>query len=259
MNNKTNHWMIATFTLIGLIIGYFFGRANLSFGVKNVAPTAEQQKVADKTLPDTQTGGDGENIGAKAPQSLNTALAFNYDSLEKNLSKDGHFVLGSKKAKVKIEEFSDFQCPFCYRFFTETVQRIVKDYVATGKASYAYYNFPLDFHLKAPKAAETALCAGEQDKYWEMHDLLFANQPNWSEDENYMQTFETLAKSLKINVETFKNCLANGKFAKFIQDDLKLGRKKDVSGTPTVLINGVKVVGAQPYEVFKNEIEKALK
>lgn len=256
MNNKTNPWMIATFTLAGLIIGYFLGKANLPFATKNVIPTVTQQNVGAVTIPDPQTGGDGS---PSALQPLNTVLATNYDNIEKTLTKDGHLLIGSKKAKVKIEEFSDFQCPFCYRFFTETMPRIIKDYVATGKASYVYYNFPLDFHLKAPKAAEAALCAGDQNKYWEMHDLLFQNQSNWSENNNYLQTFETLAQSLKLNTDNFKNCLAEDKFAKLIQDDLNLGKKKDVSGTPTVFINGKKIVGAQPYEAFKDEIENALK
>jgi len=85
-------------------------------------------------------------------------------------------VKGDLNAPVTIIEFSDFQCPYCGRFFKSTLTEIERDYIKTGKVRYVFRDFPLDFHKQAPKASEAANCAGEQGKYWEMHDKLFENQ-----------------------------------------------------------------------------------
>lgn len=244
--------MLATFTLIGLIVGYGIGKINFVIESKTPAPAVAQQTTARTTT--------APDVTQPSVPSINTVVDTDYANLEKALTKDKHWSLGSKKAKVKIEEFSDFQCPFCHRFFVETMPQIIKEYVATGKALYTFYNFPLDFHLQAAKAAEASLCAGDQNKYWEMHDLLFKNQQVWAGREaTYLQTFDTLAESLKFNMDDFRNCLQKGKYQKLVQDDLALGKKKNVSGTPTLSINGKEVVGAQPYEEFKKAIEDALK
>ncbi len=244
--------MIATFTLIGLIVGYGIGKMNFVIENKMRTPTTTQQTAAATTTSPSAT--------QQPTPSINTTVDYDYSNLEKALTKDKHWSLGSKKAKVKIEEFSDFQCPFCHRFFVETMPQIIKDYVASGKALYTFYNFPLDFHPQATQAAEAALCAGDQNKYWEMHDLLFKNQQAWAGQEaTYLQTFDTLAQGLKFNMDDFRNCLQKGKYTKLVQDDLALGKKKNVSGTPTLLINGKEVVGAQPYETFQKEIDAALK
>ncbi len=245
--------MLATFTLIGLIVGYGIGKMNFVIENKTRAPAVTQETVA-------ATPNKPAEAQTATTTSINIKVDTDYANLEKTLTKDKHWSLGSKKAKVKIEEFSDFQCPFCHRFFAQTMPDIIKDYVASGKALYTFYNFPLDFHLQAAKAAEAALCAGDQNKYWEMHDLLFKNQEVWAGQEaTHLQTFDTLAQGLKLNMDDFRNCSQKGKYTKLVQDDLTLGKKKNVSGTPTLLINGKEVVGAQPYEEFKKVIEAALK
>ena len=89
-------------------------------------------------------------------------------------------MLGSANATITLIEFTDYQCPFCSRHFNQTYEQIKKDYIDTGKVKFYLRDFPLGFHPNAQKAAEAARCAGDQGKYWEMHDALFKNQSEWS-------------------------------------------------------------------------------
>ncbi len=162
-------------------------------------------------------------------------------------------VKGSASAPVTIIEFSDFQCPYCGRFFTDTLPQIEQNYIDTGKAKLIYRDFPLSFHPNAEPAAEAADCAGEQGKFWEMHDKLFGNQASLS-DANYRQW----AADLGLDTTQFNSCLDSKKYASEIQNDIQDGQAAGVSGTPTFFINGNKVVGAQPYSVFEQAIDAAL-
>jgi len=162
-------------------------------------------------------------------------------------------VLGNANASVTIIEFSDFECPFCGRFYTETLPLIKQNYIDTGKVKLVYRDFPLSFHADAEKAAEAAECAGEQNKYWEMHDKLFENQNALSVD-----NLKQYAKDMGLDSAKFNLCLDSGKTATEVQKDLTDGQSYGVSGTPTFFINGVEVVGAQPYSAFDQVIKQAL-
>lgn len=160
---------------------------------------------------------------------------------------------GDSNAPVTIIEFSDYECPFCGRHFQQTYPQIVREYVDTGKVKIVFRDFPLSFHPNAQKAAEAAECAGEQRKYWEMHDKLFENQ-NALE----VNSLKQYAKELGLNIKTFDDCLDSGKMASEIQKDSEDGQNAGVSGTPTFFINGIPLTGAQPFEAFKQIIEQEL-
>lgn len=246
MNKKTNPWMIATIFLCGLIIGFGTGRigtAPVLTGTQN--PPTDNSGPTDNNNPSTN------------PPSLITAPLNSYN-VEKSLDSSGHYSLGNKNSKVKIMEFSDFQCPFCYRYFSATFPQILKDYVATGKVYYSFYNFPLNIHPQAPKAAEASMCAGDQNKYWEYHDLLFANQNVWSGEENDVPIFTNLAKTVGMDTSKFTDCLSKNKYADFVTKDATFGDKKDISGTPTIFVNDQKIVGAQDYTDFKKVLDEQL-
>lgn len=166
---------------------------------------------------------------------------------------------GNKNAKVTVVEFTDYQCPFCGRFFTDTYGQLKKDYIDTNKISYITMNLPLPFHPNAHVGAEAAECAGDQKKYFEMHSKLFGNQDSWVNDSDPKPKFETYAKDIGLNVDAFKKCLADGKFKQKIDDDNALAAKMGASGTPTFYINGSQLVGAQPYSEFQKAIDAALK
>lgn len=173
-----------------------------------------------------------------------------------DVSLDDDPVKGNKNAKVVIVEFSDFQCPFCSRFFEQTLPLIQNDYIKTGKVKLIYRDFPLSFHQYAQKAAEAAQCANEQGKFWEYHDILFNRQNEWASSGE--TKFSDYAKELSLDVQKFNNCLSSGKYESEVKKDLQDGLSYGVQGTPTFFINGVAVVGAQRYDVFKQIIEQQL-
>ncbi|MBT4936188.1 thioredoxin domain-containing protein [Candidatus Woesearchaeota archaeon] len=166
---------------------------------------------------------------------------------------DDDAVKGSADAPVTIIEFSDYECPFCGKYVQETYPQIVTEYIDTGKVQYVFRDFPLDFHQNAQKASEAAECAGEQGKYWDMHDQLFANQ-NLLDVDN----LKRYALNLGLDTDEFDTCLDSGSMEAEVQKDMADGQKAGVSGTPAFFINGKMISGAQPFSAFKTEIEAAL-
>src|SRR5512138_1377201 len=154
---------------------------------------------------------------------------------------------GPTAAPVTIVEFSDFECPFCSKA-EPTVKALLAKY--PDKIRLVYRDFPLPMHPRAPKAAEAAHCAGDQGKYWEMHEKLFANQQALGVD-----ALKGYAKDLKLDDAKFAKCLESGEKAKEVDAGRKAGEKVGVTGTPAFFINGLQLTGAQPYEAFKELID----
>ncbi len=169
------------------------------------------------------------------------------------VSIDDDAIKGDIDAPVTIIEFSDYECPFCARFYSQTLSQIEENYIDTGKVRLVYRDFPLSFHQNAQKAAEAAECAGEQDAYYDMHDKLFENQGSLS-----VSNYKTWAGELGLDQEEFDNCLDSGEMASEVQKDFSDGQQYGVTGTPGFFVNGVKISGAQPYSVFEAAIEAAL-
>ena len=157
---------------------------------------------------------------------------------------------GAKNAPVEIVEFSEFQCPFCSRV-TPTIKQILQEY--GNKVKVVFKHNPLPFHKDAQLASEAALAAGEQGKFWEMHDKLFENQKALDR-----ASLEKYAQEIGLNVAKFTKALDSGAFKGAIEDDKKLASEVGVRGTPAFFINGKKLVGAQPFEAFKTKIDEAL-
>ncbi len=160
-------------------------------------------------------------------------------------------VKGAKDAPVTIVQWSDYQCPFCSRV-EPTINKVMDDY--KGKVRVAWRDLPLPFHPNAMPSAIAARAAGEQGKYWEMHDKLFADQQH--EDR---ATFEKYAQELGLNMAKFKAALDAQKGKEAIEADAAAGGKIGARGTPAFFVNGKFLSGAQPYEVFKAKIDEELK
>jgi protein-disulfide isomerase len=160
-------------------------------------------------------------------------------------------VKGPSGAKVTMVAFSDFQCPFCSR--AVPVMKQIEDQYQ-GKIRIAFKQMPLPFHDKAHLAAEAALAANEQGKFWQYHDKLFANQQALER-----ASLEKYAEELGLNMSKFKAALDSGKFKDKVDSDAKEGAAVGATGTPTFFINGTKVVGAQPFDAFKTVIDTELK
>ena len=173
-----------------------------------------------------------------------------------DVSPDDDAVKGDKNAPVEIIEFSDYQCPFCERFYKETLPQLDEEYIKTGKAKLVYRDFALSFHPFAQKAAEAAECARDQkgdEMYYLFHNKIFENQQNIGVD-----ALKGYASGLGLDTGKFNTCLDSGKFAQETQKDFQAGQAAGVSGTPSFFINGKKVVGAQPFAVFKQIIDAEL-
>ena len=160
-------------------------------------------------------------------------------------------VMGDPNAPVTIVEFSDFQCPYCKKVQASLNALLAKYH---GHVKLAYRDFPIrTLHPQAHLAAEAARCAGEQGKFWEYHDLLFARQlPGKGWD------FHALATELGLQQSAFDVCLNSGRFRQEVAKDLQDGLKLGITSTPTFFINGRPLVGAQPLAAFQALIDRML-
>ena len=159
-------------------------------------------------------------------------------------------VRGVASAPVTIIEFSDYQCPFCARV-NPTLEQVRKTY--GDKVKIIFKDFPLPNHAQAPKAAEAAHCAGDQGKYWEMHDQLFANQRALN-----VPDLKQYAVTLGLDAAAFNQCLDSGKNGRLVAAGSAQGEQMGVNSTPTLYINGRPLIGAQPFEAFKQVIDDEL-
>ncbi len=158
---------------------------------------------------------------------------------------------GKENAPITIVEFSDFQCPYCSRV-VPTMKQVEEKY--GDKVRVVFRHFPLNFHQQAQKAAEASICAHDQGKFWEMHDLLF-------EEQQKLQIADLKDKAQRLGLDTakFDECLDSGKHYEAVQKDLKEGVVAGVSGTPAMYINGQFLSGAQPFEAVAQIIDAELK
>lgn len=178
-----------------------------------------------------------------------------------SLSEDVAFAFGDPAAPIQVIEFTDYQCPYCYRHVTETMPRILSDYVATGQVYYVLKDFPLEsIHPDARRAAMAARCAGEQELYEQMHTALFTNQEQWSDKGSERDTvFTNIATSLGADGDEFYSCLSSERYDGAVQTNLNEGLNLGLRGTPSFYINGFPVQGAQPFELFQYAFDLALK
>ncbi|NIP61488.1 MAG: thioredoxin domain-containing protein [Nitrosopumilaceae archaeon] len=176
-------------------------------------------------------------------------------------------ILGDPSASVTIVEFSDFQCPFCERFYRDTLPLIEEEYIDSGKVKLVYRDYPIDrIHPNARAAHIAAECADEQGVFWQYHDTLFEKQDEWSNLQASMvlAKMSEYASNLDLSVDQFESCLQNPEVAKEVGMDLFDGQRYGSTGTPTFFIGNAqdgfeKISGAKPFAVFKSVIESKLR
>ena len=221
--------------------------------IKNLLLQKELQAMKEQLQGRPAQGAQAQAPAAPAPETQTL------------VSIDGGAIKGDKNAKLTLVEFTDYQCPFCSRHLRDTFPQIENDYIKTGKVRYVLREFPLEsIHPQAVKAAEAAGCAGEQWKYWEMHDRLFANQNALTPAQ-----LPGHAEAISLDAAKFKSCLEGGKFAAKVRKDLADAQKYGATGTPTFFIGVTdpksseikavrKIVGAQSYAAFKDAFDTLL-
>ena len=240
------HRTFLLIALIGIAIGYLFG------GILVQQPQAEIDDQSNISATNDQL----EKI---LEEEMNSDQDIEQLTFIENVSVDDDPDLGVVNAPITIIEFSDYQCPFCKKFFDESHKTIIKEYVDTGKVHYVYRDFPLDSHPQAVPAAVAANCAGEQERYWEMHNLLLENQDEWSFNVAALQMFEGYASTIGLDPAEFATCIEdNEEMVQEILHDQEDGTAATVQQTPTIFINGKKIVGAQPLETYIAIIEGEL-
>lgn len=216
--------LVALAFTVGILVGYVvWGRSSIQ----------------------TQTAAQGPIV--QAPAATQPPQFTRYD-----VPADGFPSIGPDDAPIVIVEFSDFQCPFCKRFYDETYQQLLSAY--PGKIRFVYRHLPLtSIHPEAFPAAEASMCANEQDAFAAYHDKLFENQ-----DRLGRGLYTQIASDLNLNTAAFENCLNTEKYKDLVQQDSDFALNLGVQSTPTFFINGLAIVGAQPLEAFKQVIDKEL-
>lgn len=244
-NNENNVWRTIALVLLGVVIGYVIGRFELTTITleKDVEPSK-----ASKT--ETQQEDDKSKKTTKK-EPVTPAI--------QDISIDDDPFLGDENAPIVIVDFSDYECPFCKRLFTNIYPALKEEFIDTGKVKYVFRDFPLNIHAAAPGAHMAAECADDQGKYWEMHDLLFEKQSEWGKAEELNDTLTDYAVELGMNKATFSECLTSEKYKDEIESDKAAGIEYGVKGTPTLFINGMPLRGLpQSYSQFKQLLENEL-
>lgn len=174
---------------------------------------------------------------------------------------DGHAFLGDPEAAVLMEEYSDFQCPFCSRFYEQTLPSITENQIARGEVVLVYYDFPLtSIHPQAFAASHAARCAGEEGvlPFWAMHDQLFGNINSWSGRSDTTEIFTGYASEIGIDTDAFAECMTSNRHNESIEADMDNAVSRGVTSTPSFFLNGSLLAGAQPISVFDQAIASVL-
>lgn len=173
---------------------------------------------------------------------------------------------GSDSALVALVEFSDYECPFCIRHFTQTMPRIESTYVQTGRVRYVFHDFPVDaLHPAAIRAHEAGRCAADQGRFWELHATLFSPAGSHTPD-----LLEKRAADAGLKMDAYRECVSTGRYNEAVKQAVKTGQALGIQGTPSFVIGlhdpktqQVRVLqaisGAQPFETFARALEAALK
>lgn len=230
------------------------------------AASASPQPAATGSSRPNSLNGLGANLNAGSSGTTATGsvignpdtAAVDANGIPVGFTQEGRPYRGQLNAPVFIEEFTDYQCPFCARYFMETAPSIDQNQIANGDALLVLFDFPLSIHPQAPAAANAARCAGEEGAiaYWAMHDKLFESVSQWSVNDP-MPIFNSLAASLSLDKASFDACIQSNRYDTAVKTDVQIGTQRGVSGTPTFFINGQAVVGSQPVSVFDRAIAAA--
>lgn len=237
MNNQVI--ILATATLVAFIAGYFLGNESSNIDVLEQKIKSLEEKI-----------NDSEKLGAIS---------------EVKISKGDDPILGNPDAPISIIEFSDYQCPFCARFYTQTLPILETEYIEKGEVNFIYRDFPIQNHPNARPAALASECADEQGQFWGYHDILFEKQDIWKGLDlgTVISTFKDYAKELNLNQEIFDSCLDSEKYSDEVDSDFADGRSYKISGTPTFFIGNEEigyssVFGAKSFYDFQEIIDGKL-
>jgi protein-disulfide isomerase len=247
--------MVAAIAIATFLGGYTIGTIDDN---SNSSVTAEELKGIISELEIKTTTVQPSKVPIQQPSPSNRINPY-------QISIDDDPVKGDPNAPITIIEFSDFQCPFCSRFSSQTLPLLEENYIDTGKVKLVYKDLPLRIHPNARMAHIAAECADEQGKFWEYHDILFIQQSRWQSlsPSNFDTTLTNFAADLGMQSTDFEACMKSPEIANEVNEDSIEARSYGANGTPTFFIGNEKngfviLVGAQPYSVFETMIDDQL-
>lgn len=244
MKKSTYNKLIIGITSALIVVAFFTG---YTLGSQTVEPLVIQQSPQPNTTP--------QPTQVQPKEETRIFISLSDDPVK-----------GNPNAPVTIVEFSDFQCPFCARFFDQTLPQIQKDYIDSGKVKLVFRDFPIEsIHANAKAASIAAECADEQDMFWQYHDKLFEGQTQWARLSaiDAANTFKQYATELGLSSENFDTCFTSTKYSDEIREDFQNGANYGVTGTPAFFIGNdkdgyVMLIGAKPYASFQQVIDNEL-
>ena len=194
------------------------------------------------------------SAGSLAPAGAGTTLT---DSI--STSADRGRIRGAEGAQVWLIEISDFQCPYCKGFHDETAKTLDREYVQTGKVRHAFLNFPLSsIHPNAQGAAEAAMCASAQGKFWELQNSLFDTQGVWARMSDAAPHFDSLAVSAGVDIAAWRRCTSSHATAALIAADVDRSSRAGISSTPSFFVGNRALIGAYPIDSFRVVLDAAI-
>lgn len=194
-------------------------------------------------------GGGGKPVTAPVPVVMDQA----------RLNRVQGVSAGRADAPVVIYEFADFQCPACGQFASLVAPLIKERLVQPGKVRYVYYDFPIiDAHRNAFLAARAGRCANEQGRFWEFHDVIYGQQPNWSTEADPSDLFVEYGVRAGAEEGRFEECLRSDKYAKEVSESMELGKSLGVGGTPTLIVNGRRLGSTPRFAELEQMVDEAI-
>lgn len=165
---------------------------------------------------------------------------------------------GDSAAPLWVVDVSDFQCPYCAQWHRETHGQLRAEYVRTGKIKLAFVNFPLEQHQHAMAAANAAMCAGAQGRFWPVHDAIYETQARWSAAVDAAPLFESIARTAGVRIEEWRSCVASKVMEPLIRADQQRGAAAGITSTPTFIIERQIIRGAVPMPEMRRILDAAL-
>lgn len=256
-SHKKFYIKLVAVALVTFVGGFLIGSIDTSSDC-NAVQANTLNTNADATPGDDTKSTQTETTNSSTPSETTTTREIdpNADILDSTTT----LYLGSEDAPITMIEFTDYQCPYCQRYFFGAFKEILEKYVATGKVKYVMKSLPLPFHSEARPAAYATFCAGEQNALWAMHKRLFMYQNEWAYDDNPTKKFEDYAQEIGLDADSFASCMdtASKKYNDKMNEDSEFAGSYGLSGTPSFLVNKTPIIGAQAFEAFANVIDKAL-
>lgn len=204
--------------------------------------------------------GQGRGVTPGSPTAnvgdLGTSAAESFDG-QAGVTTDGFHFKGTPDAPVTVIEYADYQCPACANIVTSSLyEQLNNDYIKTNKIQFIFHDFPLPYHTLTPLAAQAAYCAGDQGKYWEMHDQIFRTQESWTtlQPAAAADRFGSFAREYQLDLAAFQSCISSQKYLRHLQEAGQAAENAGIDATPTFVVEGRKVNAAE----LLNAIDAAL-